>query len=405
MQPNWKRKVIIFLTSQGITLFGSSIVQLAIIWYVTLSTSSGIWVTALTLCSFIPQMLISPFAGVWADRYPRKYLIILSDGVIAVATIILLLFLKYSATEYHLYGIIFISTIRSLGSGIQSPAVNATIPSLVPEESLLKFNGINSSMQSAIQFLSPAISGFILSFNTINTILLIDILSAILGIVLLGTIKISKTYFTNNGNDDFIKELKSGFSYIYDHKTMLAIFKNYSIYILLSVPSGFLIALFVERNFQNSYVSLSIVEVIGFLGMFFGGILFTAYKKPKNILNVFSFGILSYGILSSLLGFTTVFWQFGCLMFAVSFFIPIIQSSIITYLQENTKPELQGRIFSVINAIFSGVMPLGMLIFGSLADVVSMKYLFFFCGIGIALLGIRSLYHIKNKGESKCILR
>ena len=397
MQTIWKRKVIIFLASQTITLLGSSIVQLAIIWYVTLSTSSGIWVSALTLCSFIPQMLISPFAGVWADRYNRKHLIILSDGLIAIATVLLLLFLRHSATESHLYGIVVISTIRSLGSGIQSPSVNATIPSLVPEESLLKFNGINSSMQSAIQFLSPAISGFILSFSTINAILLIDILSAIVGIVLLGIIKIPKTYSINNRNEDFLKELKSGLSYIYQHKTIFKLIKNYGIYILLSVPSGFLITLFVERSFQNSYVSLTIVEVIGFLGMFFGGILFTAYKKPKNIYKIFSFGILSYGLLSSLLGFTAKFWQFSCLMFTVSFFIPIIQTSMITYLQENTKPELQGRIFSVLSGIFSGVMPMGMLIFGPLADVVSMKLLFFFCGIGIAGLGIRNIYYVKNE--------
>ncbi|ECL7021590.1 MFS transporter [Listeria monocytogenes] len=401
MQTNWKRKIFIFLVSQGITLLGSSIVQLAIIWYIALSTSSGGWVTVLTLCSFIPQMLISPFAGVWADRYSRKLLIILSDGMIAVATFLLLLFLTFSVSAYHLYGIIVISAIRSIGNGIQSPAVNATIPSLVPEESLLKFNGINSSMQSVIQFLSPAISGFILSFSTINTVLLIDILSAVVGIVLLRTIKIQKTYPFVYENQGFIKELKSGFSYIHHHKTMFMMFKNYALYILLSVPSGFLIVLFVERNFQKGYTYLSIIEIIGFLGMFLGGILFTTYKKTKNIFKVFSVGIICYGIFSSLLGFFKMFWLFSCFMFLVSFFIPIIQSAMITYLQANTKPELQGRIFSVLSAIFSGVMPLGMLIFGPLADIISMKQLFLFCGVGISLLGITSLSKIVNKGESK----
>lgn len=401
MQTNWKKKAIIFLTSQGITLLGSSVVQLAIIWYVTLSTSSGIWVTALTICSFIPQMLISPFAGVWADRYNRKYLIIFSDGLIAVATLFLLLFLKYSITEYHLYGIIVISTIRSLGSGIQSPAVNATIPSLVPEESLITFNGLNSSIQSAIQFLSPAISAFILSFSTISVILLIDIFSAIIGILLLGTIKLSTTHYTQDGKGDFLIEFKSGFSYIYHHKAMLTMFKNYGVYILLSVPSGFLITLFVERSFENTYVSLSIVEVIGFLGMFLGGILFATYKKPKNIINIFLYGIVSYGVFSSLLGYSNIFWQFNCLMFMLSFLIPIIQSAMITYLQEHTKSEFQGRIFSVLSAVFSGVMPLGMLIFGPLVDVISMKYIFFFCGIVMALFGIINLYRIKKSRRRK----
>ena len=68
----WKKKGIAFITSQAITLFGSSIVQMAIVWYVTMQTSSGICLTILTLSSFLPQMIISPFAGVWADRYNKK---------------------------------------------------------------------------------------------------------------------------------------------------------------------------------------------------------------------------------------------------------------------------------------------------------------------------------------------
>jgi DHA3 family macrolide efflux protein-like MFS transporter len=90
MQP-WKKKTVVFLVSQGITLFGSSLVQFAIVWYVTLKTSSGAWVSALTVCSFLPQFFISCFSGVWADRYPRKRLIILSDAAIAVSTLALAL--------------------------------------------------------------------------------------------------------------------------------------------------------------------------------------------------------------------------------------------------------------------------------------------------------------------------
>ena len=110
IHAQWKKRTIAFLISQAVTLFGSSLVQMAIIWYVTLQTSSGIWVTILTLCSFIPQMIISFFAGVWADRYNRKTLIIVADSVIAVATLGLALFNvgidthKFSLAWVHMYG-------------------------------------------------------------------------------------------------------------------------------------------------------------------------------------------------------------------------------------------------------------------------------------------------------------
>lgn len=68
-QDKWKSRAILFLTSQSITLFGSTLVQMAIVWYVTLITSSGVWVAAFSVCSYLPEFLISFFGGVWADRY------------------------------------------------------------------------------------------------------------------------------------------------------------------------------------------------------------------------------------------------------------------------------------------------------------------------------------------------
>ena len=149
----WQRKAVAFLVSQAISLFGSSLVQMAIIWHVTLETSSGAWVTALTLSSLVPQIVISFFGGVWSDKYDRKKLIITADSAIAVATLLLALFLLTGkAGPSELIAIIAVSFIRSVGSGIHGPAVGAVIPDLVPEEQLIRFNGINSSVQSVIQF-------------------------------------------------------------------------------------------------------------------------------------------------------------------------------------------------------------------------------------------------------------
>ena len=80
-QRAWKSQAMLFLVSQCITLFGSTLVQMAIIWYVTIQTSSGVWVAAFTVCSYLPQFLISFVAGVWADRHSRKKLIIGADSL------------------------------------------------------------------------------------------------------------------------------------------------------------------------------------------------------------------------------------------------------------------------------------------------------------------------------------
>lgn len=84
-RTGWQKRILLFLTNQCITLFGSTLVQMALIWYATMQTSSGVWVAAFTVGSYLPQFLISFIGGVWADRYHRKKLII--GAVFAVSTL------------------------------------------------------------------------------------------------------------------------------------------------------------------------------------------------------------------------------------------------------------------------------------------------------------------------------
>jgi DHA3 family macrolide efflux protein-like MFS transporter len=87
-KDNWKKNITLFLGSQTISLFGSSLVQYAIMWYITLNTQSGVMMTISIVCGFVPTFILSPIAGVWADRYNRKILIILSDSLIAISTLV-----------------------------------------------------------------------------------------------------------------------------------------------------------------------------------------------------------------------------------------------------------------------------------------------------------------------------
>lgn len=114
---NWKRNTTRFLLGQTISLFGSSLVQYAIMWYITLNTQSGVMMTISIISGFLPTFFLSPFAGVWADRFNRKFLIVGADSMIAFATLILaiLFLLGYDA----IWLLFVMSAIRAVGSGIQ----------------------------------------------------------------------------------------------------------------------------------------------------------------------------------------------------------------------------------------------------------------------------------------------
>lgn len=386
---SWKQNTALFIISQAITLLGPSLVQMAIIWQVALETSSGLWVTLLTLSSTVPQTILSFFAGVWADRYPKKRLIIMADIGIAVVTLVLALIFLAGSTSYILPLLIVVSALRSIGAGIQTPAVSAVIPQIVPEESLMKYNGISSSMMSVVQFAAPAAAGAILYLGPFHWILLIDVVTAVIGTVILGFVTIAPLKKCEE-KAAFFADMKAGISYTAADPMIRRLLLVFGAFIFLCVPSGFLAVLMIERTFGDSYMFLTVNEMAGFAGMVLGGLLLGIWGGFKDRRKTLLLGLGCYGALSIALGVTYTFWVFAVLMFLICFFIPIVQSSITTMLQKHTPAEKQGRVFGLLGAMYSGFMPIGMALFGPLADVIKIQWMIIICGIMIIVLAALS---------------
>ncbi|MEA4896918.1 MFS transporter [Bacillota bacterium Meth-B3] len=386
MMTDFHRKTVAFLISQGITLFGSSLVQFAIVWYVTLNTSSGAWVSALSICSFVPQFLISFVAGAWADRYPRKTLIILADAAIAAATLALaLLFPVLGETSALRIALLVASALRSLGAGIQTPAVNAMIPQLVPEGSLMRFNGINAALQSAVQFAAPAAAGAILSFGSLRNTLFIDIATALVGIGLLACIAIPKQAATEAGPPVRV-QIALGMRYAARHRMIGKLLLGYGLFIFLTVPAGFLATLFVSRTYADSYAYMSVVEIVGFLGMAVGGLLVGTWGGFANRARTLVIGMAAFGALAIGMGAIRSFPIYLILMSAYGIALTAVQTATTTIIQEQTEPAMQGRVFGFLGAMYSGFLPVGMAVFGPLSDALPMRALMILSGILLLLL-------------------
>ena len=396
-QNHWKRKTILFLISQCITLFGSMIVQMSIIWYVTLKTSSGGWVAAFTICSYLPQFLISFFAGVWADRYSRKKLIVLADGVITVTTLVMFLVMPMiSSDSILLSALLAVSIIRSVGAGIQTPAVNAVIPQLVPEEYLMKYNGLNATVQSIVQFAAPAVAGAVLSIGTFRTTLFIDILTALVGIGLLSCILLPKQEASNE-NVSVFSEIKAGIRYSFSDKLIEKILIVYGLYILLCVPAGFMAALLVSRVYGDVYWYLTAVELVGFAGMALGGVLMGVWGGFKSRIKTFALGLFVLSLMTIGMGVSPYFILYLVLMFVYSIALTMIQTATTTIIQEKADGSMQGRVFGLMGAMYSGFLPVGMAIFGPLADVMPLQWII--VGSGIALVGVTIYLQATSKSK------
>ena len=378
---NWKSRTVLFLISQCVTLFGSTLVQMAIVWYVTLNTSSGVWVAAFSICSYLPQFLMSFIGGVWADRYSRKRLIIGADISIAAVTFIMMLAMPFIREEkFLLGGLLVMSIIRSVGAGIQTPAVNAVIPQLVPESHLMRFNGINATMQSLVQFAAPAAAGLLLSLSTLQSTLIIDVLTAVFGVGILSCVLIPKQRSIEK-SASVIKDMRMGIHFAFSDKLIRKLLIVYGLFTFLCVPAGFLAGLLVNRVYGNTYWYLTAVELIGFFGMIMGGLLMSLWRGFKSRINTLVFGLFIFGIMAVGMGLTKKFILYLILMALYGVALTIVQTSITTLIQENVKSLMQGRIFGLMGSMYSGFIPIGMVIFGPMADIIPLEWIIVCSGV------------------------
>ena len=381
---SWKKNITYYLVSQQCSIFGSSVASFAIIWYITLDTSSGVAITGVTIASFLPQIITSLFAGVWADRYNRKMLIIIPDVFIAVSTLVLVILFWMGIQSISL--LILISALRSFGSGIQLPSVSAIVPQLVPTDQLVRINGINSTLNSVLLLASPAMAGVLLGSLGIEFALLTDVVTALLAVSFMSFLKMpAQSAAENTDNQGPFKDILAGLRYTRAHPFLLRLMIIYAIVFVLITPAAFLTPLYVERTFGPEVWKLTMNEITWTFGMLLGGIYVAVKGTFKNKFFVMFICTAAFGISFGLLGVASNFVIYLIILVIGGLFMPAYSAADTVLIQENVSENMMGRVFSLVQIIASTAMPLGMLFFGPLADVVKIEYIMIGSGVCLTL--------------------
>lgn len=394
MQENWQKKTAIFLGSQAISLFGSSLVQYAILWYITLETKSGTMMMISIVFGFVPTFFLAPFAGVWADRYNRKLLIALSDSMIALST--LLLAILFWLGHDYIWLLFLMSAVRAIGGGIQTPAVGAFLPQIVPKDKLFRINGINSSIQAVINLLSPMLAGAVLSIASIEAIFLIDVFTATIAVLsLIFLLKVPPhAKAMQKQTLSYFADLKAGLNYIKNHGYLKNFFIFCAFFFFLIAPGTFLTPLQVAKSYGDEVWRLTAIEVAFSIGMMLGGVLISLWKGFKNKIHTMAFATFIMGFSTFLLGLTPLFWIYLGIMFIYGIVIPIYHTPTTVLLQHQVEEEFHGRVFGVLSMISSSTVPMSMLLFGPLADLVKVEWILLTSG---SLLLVLSFFFVRNK--------
>lgn len=411
---NWKKNAVFFLGGQTLSLFGSSLVQYAMMWRLTLDTQSGFVMTGYIIAGFLPAFVLSPFAGVWADRYNRKKIIAIADAFIAVVSIITAVLLSFNFSEVFLF--FTAAALRSLGNAVHQPAVGAFLPRIVPKEQLTRVNGINGTLQSALMLVSPIAAGSLLAVLPMNYIFLIDALTALLAIsVLIFCVHEQKKEDTGVQADNtqpdtassappasggFLSDFKGGLSYIKNHRYLLSFFAYNAVLLILVSPAAFLTPLQTARSYGSEVWRLTSIEIVFSVGMMIGGGVIAAWggfkNRMKTILSantVMAFCTFALGLspfLSRILDLdnSVLFGITNLLPFIIYLFfmgvfgiaLPLMNTPATVMLQEHIEDAYLGRVFSIYGMLAQSLMPLSMLLFGPLADAVSIELILVITG-------------------------
>lgn len=374
---------------QGLATLLTTTVNYCLIFYLTDKFKSASLLTIAQLVSLIPIALFSPLSGVLVDRFNKKMLLIVSD--LLVAGITLLLFIKGISSG----GILTVNTIlisnalRASAMSIQNPAIQASVPNLVPDEKLLSINGQYSSLQAINQLLPPVLGALAYGAISINNVLLLSITANLLGMFSVVITKFPKISTTREYK--VLLELKTAVNELKQNQGLfhLLIFKVISIAIIM--PTTVLYPLMTTEYFKGSIkTDVPIVEVSLSLGMMIAGFSLTFLSSKYNKLLSALVGIsLISGIftLSALLPSNKLgFIIFVMINFIAGMGIPIIEAPIQTLIQQKISNKNLGKVISFYLMMIGISGPLGLVVGSVWSRIVPINVMFLTSGILLIVL-------------------
>jgi DHA3 family macrolide efflux protein-like MFS transporter len=254
---------------------------------------------------------------------------------------------------------------------------------------LIKVNSINGTLQPFIMIAAPIASGALLSAARLEAIFFIDIVTAILAVSLLLILRVpAHRKAAAEQTTGYLDDLKRGLSYIGHNRAIKRLFVFFAFGFFLVAPVAFLSPLLVARTYGEEVWRLTANEVTFFVGSIIGGIIMTAWGGFENRFRTIALAVILWGVLFAGLGLSRNFYVYLGIMFLAGIPMPMLNVPTTTLLQERVDPDMQGRVFGVMQLITATAMPLGMLVFGPIADVVTVEALLVVTSALMAVLGL-----------------
>ncbi|MGE5580659.1 MAG: MFS transporter [Bacillota bacterium] len=398
LDDRWAPRFFAIWTGQAFSLFGSQIVQFALIWWLTERTGSATVLATASLFGMLPQIVLSPFAGALVDRWNRRIVMMVADSAIAVLTLGLsFLFYTGQVQVWHIYVIML---LRSAGGAFHWPAMQASTSLMVPKEHLTRIGGLNQTLSGLIGIAAPPLGALLLQVIPVYGVLLVDVGTAFLAVPPLLFVHIPQPKKRCEGERTYAKttlwtDLAEGFRYVAAWRGMLILGVLAALLNCLFAPAFSLLPLLVSKHFGGSAVQLGVINSAWGIGMLAGGLVLSAWGGFKRKMSTSLMGVIGMG-----LGFVVVaiapanlFWLALIGTVLSGFMAPMANGPLFAVVQSVVAPDMQGRVMSLMNSVASAMSPLGLAVAGKLTDLLGLQIWYYVAGCTAMILGIGGFFN------------
>lgn len=380
------------ITGQFVSLIGTWMQRVAISWLVYRLTGSAFLLGLVSFLSLIPSLVLSPYAGSYVDRH-NKYRVVKATQLalmLQAGAMALLVWMKW----YSIPAICLLSLVQGIIAAFDNTGRQSMMADIVPQqEDLPNAIALNSSVFNAARLIGPAIAGVTLSTIGEEACFLINFFSFIVVLVCLFYMRLDKRSVAVH-KEDVWTELKDGYKYLRSEPDLSSLIILLACSSLMVIPFSTLLPVIAKQVFNGNAETFSWFESAGGLGAMAGAVYMAALKPGRNIAPVTIVASFLFAIGLILLAFSpTLVIALICTMLA-TIGMMIQTASINTYIQTHSLPEMRGRTVSYYLMAFQGILPVGSLLIGLMAEQWGLEYTLALEGIaGIMLIVAYQVYY------------
>lgn len=388
------RNFKLFFYGQSISLIGTWMQKTAVSWLVYRLTGSALLLGLVGFVSLIPSLILSPFAGSLIDRYDRYKILVITQVVsmLQAGALAALIFFEY----YNIPMIIALSLVQGIINAFDVTCRQSLMVEMVDNnEDLPNAIALNSTMTNLARIAGPALAGMLLSAFGEDFCFIGNFLSYIPVLLCLFMMRLNLTVSAPSQKSIWV-ELEEGFRYVTADKDLTSMIILIGISSLFVIPFNTLMPIFAKDIFNGSAKTFSWFESAAGLGSVASAMYMANLKSSRFLVKITM-------VASAIFGASLIFLSLSGTLAVALFFMTITglgmmaqTSSINTYIQTHSIPEMRGRAISYFVMAYQGMIPIGSLLIGWTANAFGPRMAVTIAG-GIGLLATAGFMFYKHK--------